>query len=210
MVDSVQDVWDRFERWSERYQEVCANEIRRVCKRGFSNGSAQFLLTHHELGCDPILDLDLDEDELNARIQRKLLFLSAYLADISHDGGRFMSMHSKFLHLQSPKRCLGAMGVWLEQSMDVDKIEAGNSFVFQGFDGSLFIKSIADVDWASMRAILPFDWMHLRKPGGSEWTQEERKELKQHFREDLGFDGYEYKLKTRQKRGLLTLSFEWL
>jgi len=61
-----------------------------------------------------------------------------------------------------------------------------------------------------MRAILPLDWMHLRKPGGSEWTQEECKELKQHFREDLGFDGYEYKLKTRQNRGLLTLSFEWL
>lgn len=210
MVESVQDVWDRFERWSERYLEACAKEIRRMCRSGFSNDSARFLLEAHELGSDPILDLDLDENELNRRAQRKVRFIRAYLSDISHDGGRFMSMYSKFLPLQSPKRCLGAMGVWLEQSIDDEEIEAGSSLLFQGFDGSLFIKSIADVDWASMRAVLPFDWMRLQKHDGSEWTQEERKDLRKQLREDLGFDGYEYKLKTRQKAGLLTLSFEWL
>ena len=210
MAESVQDVWDRFERWEDRYLKACAKEIGRMCKRGFSNGSAQFLLTHQELGCDPILDLHLEENDLNKRIQQRALFFGAYLAVISLDGGRFMSKHSKFLHLQYPKRCLGAMGVWLEQSIDVEEIEAGVSPRFQGFDGSLFIKSMADVDWASMRAVLPFDWMHLRKHDGSQWNQVERTELKQHLQEDLSFDGLEYKVTTRQKGGLLTLSFEWL
>lgn len=210
MTESVQDVWDRFERWENGYLKACAKEIGRMCKRGFSNDSAQFLLTQHELGCDPILDLDLQENQLNTRIQQKVLFFRAYLVAISFDGARFMSMHSKFLHLQYPKRSLGAMGVWLEQSIEKEEIEAGFSHLFQGFDGSLFVKSLADVDWASMHAVLPFDWMHLRKPDGSEWSQEERKELKQHLREDLCFDGLEYKVRTRQKGGLLTLSFEWL
>jgi|APMI01.1.fsa_nt_gi hypothetical protein len=113
MAESVQDVWDRFERWEGRYLKACARRIGRMCKKGFSDVPARFLLMAAELGCDPVLDLDHDEDHLNARIERKTRFLRAYLADISHDGGRFMSQHSKFLQLQFPGRCLTAMGVWL-------------------------------------------------------------------------------------------------
>lgn len=210
MAESVQDVWDRFERWEDRYLKACATQIRRMCKKGYSDVPARFLLTAAELGCDPILDLDLDEDHLNARIKQKARFLRAYLADISDDGARFMSLYSRFLHLQSPGRCLTAIGVWLEQSLEPEELEAGASFLFQGFDGSLFLKDLADVDWASMRSVLPFDRMNLQKPDGSKWSTDEREQIKRQLREDLYFDGYEYRVRTHQKGGMLTLDFAWL
>ena len=209
MAESVQDVWDRFERWEDRYRKACTRRIGRMCKKGYSDVPARFLLTAGELGCDPVLDLDLDEDHLIARIGQKARFLRAYLVDISYDGGRFMSQKSRFLHLQYPKRCLTAIGVWLEQSMDAEEPEAGASFLFQGFDGSLFVKDLADVDWASMRAVLPFDRMYLQKPDGSKWSTDERDHVKRQLREDLYFDGHEYRVRTQQKGDILTLDFAW-
>ena len=181
-----------------------------MCRRGHANDAARFLLMHGELGCDPILDLALDEEQLNRRIEQKVQFIRAYLVDISYDGGDFMSRHSKFLHLQYAGRSARALGVWLEQSMDVPEIEAGSSFHFQGFDGWLFLNNMKDVDWASIRSVLPFDLMHVEKPDGSKWTQADRKQLKELLSEDLGSDGHDYKVRMTEKAGSLTLEFNWL
>ena len=37
MAESVQDVWDRFERWEDRYLKACAKQIKRTCKKGYSD-----------------------------------------------------------------------------------------------------------------------------------------------------------------------------
>jgi hypothetical protein len=209
MTESVQGVWNRFERWANRYTKSCAVEIARICRKGYSDGPTLFLLKSHEVRGDPVLDFGLGKAELNERIQRRIAFFCGYLVDISFDGGEFMSKHSQFLTLQYPQRSEKSLGVWLEQSME-GKIEGGAYHGFQDFDISFFIRDIGDIDVASMREVLPFKWMHLRKPGGEKWNHQERRELEQKLEYDLCFDGHDHKLQMRESGEMLTLTFKWL
>jgi hypothetical protein len=188
MAETTQDVWDRFERWARRYKKTCFDDIHRLCEAGWCDTSALYLAKRHEIGTDLLVDLNLDASELKSRIRQRIRFIHVYLADISFDGDEFMSKHSRFLRRQYPHSSQYCIGVWLEQSME-DPIEAGSSFLFQDFDASFFIADFSDVDWASMRAVLPFDTMYLRKAGGVIWEPEEAQSITEHILSDIGYDG---------------------
>jgi hypothetical protein len=202
-------VWDRFERWAQRYKRSCAREISRMCRKGYADGPILFLLKHYEVQSDPVMDLDLGEDELNKRIDSRIAFFRGYLVDISYDGPAFMSRQSRFLTLQYPRRCENAVGVWLEEDTK-GEVEPWGYHGFRSFDVSFFVNSIEGVDLASMRGVLPFKWMYLRKPKGQAWTQKECRKLERRLDYDLRFDGYEHDLRMKKNGEFLTLTFKWL
>ena len=141
----------------------------------------------HELNQDLIADLMLSEFELETRVCNKLNFIRGYMIDISFDGEQFVDQKSTFLTLQYPDKCNNALGVWLEQDLG-DRLETGGYYGFGEFDISFFCKDIADVDLASMRGVLRFNKMYLRRPQGKKWDAESAKDALQKVKNDLEFD----------------------
>lgn len=209
MERSVQGVWDRFERWTKRYKIACHKAIEEMFKCGYSEfDNALYLRKWHELNQDIILDLNISESELSNRIYQKIDFLRGYLVDITFDGPEFMAKHSDFLTLQYPSQCNNAIGVWLEQRLD-SEVEAGGYSGFQEFDVNVFCRSIADIDLASMRNVLPFDRMFLRRPKGKAWDVSSIRSIVQQVKEDIEFD-YEVQVKPDNgPKDLLSINFTW-
>lgn len=210
MTRSRQDTWDKFERWAYRYKKVCHKVIEEIFDCGYSDfDGGLFLQKWHELNQDIVLDLNVSESELSTRISNKINFLRGYLVDISFDGPEFMAQHSNFLTLQYPSKCNNSIGVWLEQNLE-GEIEAGGYFGFQDFDVNFFCKSIKDVDLASMRNILPFDRMFVRRPKGQTWDTISVNNVVQQVKEDLECD-YTVKIQTdgNEPVELLSTSFTW-
>ena len=208
MSESIQQVWDRIERWLRRYTKVARETAREMCDGGYDEAGNLFASKAFEIGGDALVDFSLTEEDLLERIKSKISFVRGYLVDISFDGPVFMSKHSGFLTLQYPSRCERALGIWLEQDLE-GEIEAGDYFGFQDFDVSLFVNCISDVDVASMRCILPFDTMRLRKSVGVPWLKQEVKDLTSHLKQDLDSDGYDCRIRVEMERSLLTLEFRW-
>jgi len=178
-----------------------------MCKKGYiESGSSNFALKSSEVDC-----YEFDSswiDILEERIKSKIGFIRGYLVDISFDGPVFMSKHSQFLTLQYPSRCENALGIWLEQDLQGDA-ESGGYFGYQGWDVSLFVNRISDVDMAAVRNILPFDSMWLRKPGSAPWRKEEIKQLTGHLKQDLECDGNLHKMRAGMDGHLLKVEFAW-
>lgn len=208
MTETIQGVWDRFERWAKRYKQACFKDIDRLCDEGWCDTSILYLAKAHELGFDLVSDLNLDAVDLKNRISQRIQFIRAYLVDISFDGDEFMSKHSRFLSYQYPSASERSLGVWLEQSLE-EPIEAGSSFHFQDFDVSFFIKDFSDIDWVSMRSILPFDTIYLRKKEGKAWGSSEAQQVFEGISCDLNYDGYTHEIDKSVILNLLKLDFSW-
>ena len=206
MTRSIQDTWDKFERWAYRYKKVCHGTIEEMFDCGYSDfDSGLFLQKWHELN----QDINVSESELYTRVSNKIKFLRGYLVDISFDGPEFMAKHSNFLTLQYPGKCNNSMGVWLEQDLE-GEIEAGSYFGFKEFDVSFFCKSFKVVDLSSMRNILPFDRMFVRLPKGQNWDTDSVNNVVKQIKEDLEFD-YSVKIQTdgNESGELLSMRFTW-
>jgi|GEM_PF-2882689 len=108
MCRTVQDVWDKFERWKKRYETVCHKAIDEIVSCGYSDLDGGLCFSKwYELNQDLILDLGISESELSNRITEKIQFLRGYLVDISYDGPEFMVKHSNFLTFQYPSSLSG-------------------------------------------------------------------------------------------------------
>jgi len=210
MTRSIQDTWNKFERWSHRYKKVCHKVIKEIIKYDSSDlDKGLFLQNSHEFHQD--LGYYNSESELLTRISRKIDFLRGYLVDISFDGPEFMAQQSDFLTQQYPSRCDNSIGVWLEQSREGD-IECGAYFGFQDFDVSFFCKSIKDVDLASMRNILPFDHIIVRRPKNQIWDKISVNNFVQQVNKDLEFDyTYTVEIHTHKNRPVrvFSMTFTW-
>jgi len=209
MTQSIQDVWDKFERWAYRYKKACENTAAELIDCGYSDHDVGLCLSKwHELNQD-FWDLNISESELSTRISQKINFIRGYLVDISFDGSEFMAKHSGFLTLQYPSKCNNSMGIWLDQDLEGD-IEAGGYFGFQDFDINVFCKSMADIDLASMRNILPFDRMYIRRPKGLVWDKSSICNVVQQVKEDIEFD-YSVQINhdDNESQELLMISFSW-
>ena len=154
-------------------------------------------------------ELGLSQSELLARLSNKVSFLRGYLVDISFDGPEFMATHSNFLTSQYPSKCNNSIGVWLEQNLE-GEIEPGGYFGFREFDVNFFCKSIEEIDLASMRNILSFDRMFIRRPKGRDWDSSSASDILRIVKEDLEFD-YSVKVQAEDDKWgeLFSMNFIW-
>lgn len=190
---SVQNVWDSFDRWAHRYRKTCHQTIEEIFDCGYSDfDGGLFLCKQHELNLDLIFDFNITKSDLYDRITEKINLLRGYFVDISFDGPEFMYLHSRFLNLQYPSKCNNSIGMWFEQDLE-GEIDAGAYFGFQGFDANLFCKSIEDVDLASVRNILPYNRMFVRRQKGKPWDTQSANSVLQQIKYDLECD-YEVKI----------------
>ena len=210
MTQSIQETWDKFNRWENRYRNVSHSFIDEMFHIGYSDfDGGLFISNSCEINYEMISGTNLVESDLYERIDNKINFLRGYLADISFDGPKFMMEKSKFLTLQYPSRCNNAMGVWLEQDLE-GGIEAGAYSYFQEFDVNFFCNNIKDVDLASMKRILPFDRMFIRQAKGQQWVNTSIEKILKQIEKDLGYE-YEFKMKPKTLKGndLLQITFIW-
>ena len=215
MADSIQTTWNKFERWQARYTKTCYKAIDKMTTGEDDYDSLEyhlFLQNWYEYDLDLIIDMGLSESDLQRRVANKINFLRGYLVDISYDGAEFMAQHSNFLSLQYPSKCNNAYSIWLEQYGDDDGngIEAGASFHFQEFEIGFFCKSIEDIDLASMRNILPFDRLFIRRPKGENWDIDSIENITHLIKEDLESD-YDVKVdfNKNDSGGLFSMNFTW-
>ena len=195
MIGSLVDTLEKYRQWRDDYYEVCKKAIDEMLEnRNAGSDNGLFLCKWSELGKDLIADLSLPETELETRVVNKLNFIRGYMIDISFDGEQFVDEKSAFLSLQYPNKCNDALSVWLEQDLG-DKIETGAYFGFQKFDISFFCNDISDVDLASMREVLLFNKIYLRRPKGEKWGAESAKDVLHKIKNDLEFD-YEVDITT--------------
>jgi len=188
MIGSLVDTMKKYRQWRDGYKQVCDKTINEMLDNGNAGSdNGLFLCKWSELNKDLIADLMLSEDELETRVVNKLNFIRGYMIDISFDGEQFVGEKSAFLSLQYPDNCRDVFGVWLEQDLG-DKNETGAYFGFQEYDVNFFCKNIADVDLASMREVLLFNKMYLRRPKGVNWDTENAKDVYQKIKDDLEFD----------------------
>jgi len=216
MSDSNQSIWDKFERWQARYKRTCYKAIDKFIVEDNSYDPMEdhlFLQNWYEYGLDLILDIRLSESDLQQRVLNRINFFRGYLVDISYDGAEFMAQHSNFLSLQYPSKCNNAFCIWLEQYLETDDgsdVEPGASFHFQEFEMSFFCKSIEDVDLASMRNILPFDRLFIRRPNWKEWDKESVKIITEQIKADIEADySVEIEFNKNFSGSLLAMNFTW-
>ena len=207
---SIQGTWDRFERWASRYKKICMAIIDEISDKGHC-GTELVLFSQNwsDLNLDIIMDCNLERSELAARINNRIRFLRAYLVDISFDGEEFMYKYSQFLSCQYPKVCDKQFAFWLEQYIDGNP-EAGGYSLFQEFEASFFCKDPAQIDFASMRTVLPFDRMLIRRPNGEVWDRHGADAIMATIREDIKFD-YDFRMYPSEYKGkeLLVVNFVW-
>ena len=188
MIGYLVDTLVKYRQWRDDYYEVCKKAIDEMLENGNAGSDkGLFLCKWNELNHDLIADLSLPEDELEIRVVNKLNFIRGYMIDISFDGEQFVDEKSTFLSLQYPNKCNDALGVWLEQDLG-GKIETGAYFGFQKFDISFFCNDISDVDLASMREVLLFNKIFLRRPKGVNWDTGNANDVYQKIKNDLEFD----------------------
>ena len=188
MNTSLAATLDKYDQWRDSYKNVCDRTTDEMLEnRNACSDNGLFLCKWHELGKDLVKDLSLPEDELETRVVNRLNFIRGYMVDISFDGDQFVDEKSTFLSLQYPDKCDNVLGVWLEQDLG-DRIETGSYFGFGEFDMSFFCNDITDVDLASMRGVLRFNKMYLRRPKGVNWDTGNAKDVYQKIKNDLEFD----------------------
>ena len=97
------------------------------------------------------------------------------------------------------------MCVWLEQDREIEPV-AGSFFGFQGDDMNIFCENVDDIDLASMRAVLPFDRIVIRRAKGERWTTKSATEALSRIEYDICFDEpVEIKLKGNKTDELLVV-----
>jgi len=213
MTNSIQQTWDKFERWQKRYTKVCDEAIDEIIEIDEYDSEGLFLLHCEELECG-YLDVNTpSKQELQKRIQNKINFLRGYLVDISFDGPQFMSDYSSFISMQYPSRCNNAYGVWLDQWSEIkdeDVRESGDSRHFQGIEIGFFCNSLEDVDLESMNVILPFQRVVVRRPQGKKWDTESSDSIISQVNADICDDGYpEIQVNKEKFDEFLTLNLIW-
>jgi hypothetical protein len=205
------DFWARFERWARRYASASDEFVSDHEHEGdwldprWLAFATQWELESPE-AWEGIGDL---EDEVRRRVQQKLAFLHAYLVDIAPDEPAFMSKKFGVLPWQYPSKCDQAWGFWFQQNPDGD-LEPGSVPGFQELEGQLFLPSPEGADFASIRSVLPFDHLSVRRPRGEAWTRSEAYKLLSVLASDLGFDGYDFEPEIKGlETPVLRLSFQW-
>ena len=207
---SIQDVWDRFERWARRYGRVCTEKVAEMCERGYARADETlFICTRSEFSHDLDFDFNLSEQELCGRVDSKIRFLRGYLRDIMCDGAEFMSQHSAFLPLQYPGRCAYAMTLWLEQDMEDDTPRTYAGFLES--DMTLFLKDLNSLDLSSVRNVLPFNRLHLRSREGIHWDNVRSGDVLCQLKYDLEFDGnlFDIDISWDENNEIMSCAFRW-
>lgn len=205
------EFWARMDRWARRYASASVEFVSEHERVGdWYDPRWLAFATQSELqspeAWEGIGDL---EDEIRRRVQQKFAFLHAYLVDIAPDGPAFMSKKFGFLPWQYPSKCDQAWGFWFQQNPDRD-LEPGSVPGFQELEGQLFLSSPEDVDLASIRSVLPFDYVSVRKPCGESWSRAEAYELLSVLASDLGSDGYDFEAEIEGlETPVLRLTFQW-
>jgi len=209
---SMQDHWARFERWSRRYRRTSAEFVAAHADEGdWYDPRWLAYASRWELRSPDAYESIHDmEEEVERRVQQKLRFLRAYLVHISADGPAFMAVKSRFLSCQYPSRCDAAWGFWFEQSMEGD-LEIGGIPGFQEFEAELFLNTIAEADFGSIRSVLPFDTLIVRRPYGEIWSAATAAALVVELRRDMEFDAYFFEVDLEGiDTALLCIEFHWL
>ena len=178
-MPSTQNIWDSFYRWEKRWK-------RAVGLAGFGM---------HIWRCEDLFEFkpEIDSEEMLRRIQSKIGFISGYFVDISFDGAGFMEKNGlTMLPLQYPKRCNNSYGIWLVLH-DMDLADFG-SWHFHDDQVNIFCSNATELDWFSMRSVLPYDEIFIRSPKGVAWTKKLMHETATEIQDDLEFDGFEGKI----------------
>ena len=183
MGNEIGDQWARFERWATRFRKSAQKFVE--SKVYLSDEDMLFVATSSGMVNS---ESGLSWSKIEERVSHKIAFLRGYLVDISFDGPDFMVAKSQFLTNQYPSQCERSFGIWLEQDLGKENLIPGDYFGFQEFEVSIFINRLDDIDFASIRAILPFDRMIIRQPNGVKWTVEDGNAVADHISNDLEDD----------------------
>jgi hypothetical protein len=206
------DVWMRFGRWARRYASASVGFVSDHAQEGdWHDPRWLAFATQMELqspeAWEGVGDLG---DEIRRRVQQKSQFLHAYLVEIAPDGPSFMSKNVGFLPWQYPSKCEHAWGFWFQQTPDGD-LEPGSVPSFQELEGQLFLRSPEDADFGSIRNVLPFDYLAVRRPRGEHWSIASTKALVAVLRGGIERDGYRFKVDAEGgEDSLLRLEFRWM
>lgn len=181
---TIQEHWDRFDRWATRYARICQHKINALsAMEYFDFPDYLFACKWYEYGAASF-EAGITPEKMRAEVRNRIRFLRGYFVDVSFDGAEFMDRTTNFLSLQYPSKCNDVMTFWFEQSLESEEIGAYHGF--QEYDVSLFCRSPTDIDFESIRNIMPFDRFFVRRPCGAIWDKGSVTELVGTVREDLG------------------------
>ena len=205
---TIQQQWDRFERWASRFRKSTVRLFDELSERDVIDSQDYlYLLNASELeGAEEAAHEKGSLAVLVERANEKINFLRGYMVDISFDGPEFMALNSRFLTLQYQSRCNSAFGFWFEQW--VENPTPGGYHGFQGLDAVLFADSAKDIDFESVRNILPFDTVLVRQPNGAIWSNSQARELVQIIKDDLGLSRRKFFNLDGIGSSLITITFK--
>jgi len=116
---SVQNIWDKFDHWSDRYLKIGDVSIRRMLRRGYSTPINRISYASTD---EFLRDMDVIDDLLYCskrmilqRLEDRVSFFSRYLAHISFDGPEFMQKKSEFIWKQNTSDSESLYSIWLVQ-----------------------------------------------------------------------------------------------
>ncbi len=205
MKATTQEIWDKFDRWSQRYLTSGQRVIERMLRKGYSTALAQIPFASADeflRDLDIIEDLGYTEEMLQNRLHRRIDFLSKYLVDISFDGPEFMQKKSEFIWDQKHGENKTLFSIWLIQ--DDTNHRGRKQFEPSGHDISFFCNDINQVDLSSMRSAYPYDIIHAWHPNMKPWDAKMINNFINNIEEDLSFDyevNIEVVLSNSGKRG---------
>ena len=203
----LEQLWDRFDNWSELYIAKCDSEIERLAAAGdYWNSDVEFMAANPD---DVRGELDIDVAMHKAIIRRKVAFLRVYFRDLSFDGAAFLKRHMRLLPLQLPLRKRNGIGVWLIQDEERKELTPNASTEFLEPCVSLFATSISDIDFSSAHNVLPFDFLFIQNFSGKKWTRPDARRIAKEIEADLRFDGMEFEIGSALAPHGLNLTFIW-
>lgn len=201
---TVQQQWDRYERWSRRLRLVSDSLMQQLEDEDDNAPDVDRLLyaaaSHEWRGKDDV-DTSLIVQAAPFRIASKIEFVKTYFRDVSFNGPEFMGHVANFLSCQYPSRCNRCYALWFEQC-DETLDDTWR------FDCALFVPSIDAIDYFSVHEILPFDSLTIRAPRGLPWGKDQIHAACANIQNDLAQDGLDVEIKARRRgQELLELKF---
>lgn len=200
---TVQQQWDRFERWHRRLTAVSDSYLDRLSEEADGYPDVEKLLyvaeSHEWIGREDY-DSSLVLQAAPFRIRAKIEFVQAYFRDVSFDGAEFMGQFASFLPYQYPSRCESCYAIWFEQADE----SLDDTWTF---GCALFVPSIESIDYFSAMEILPFDFLRIRAPRGVPWSKHQVRSTREYIQNDLAQDGLDFNISAR-RRGSEILEFK--
>jgi len=190
---SVQNIWDKFDHWSDRYLKIGDVSIRRMLRRGYSTPINRISYASTD---EFLRDMDVIDDLLYCskrmilqRLEDRVSFFSRYLAHISFDGPEFMQKKSEFIWKQNTSDFESLYSIWLVQD-DTDRESTNHAESPEPTTAEISFQctDIKDVDLASMYSVFPYNRMLVWQPNLSRWDDESMSSFIKSAYDDLAFD----------------------